>query len=72
MDVYDFCYRCTDDCWIVAIYDMRTEEEVFHGSMRDAMDSDFAFCDVLSFDLVPAFEDSDVAVILNIETEEDE
>lgn len=71
VDVYDFCELCTDDSWKIAIYDFTTEEEVFRGSIRDAMDSDYAFCDVLSYDICVS-DDSDVAMILNIETDDED
>ena len=67
MDVYDFCNLCTDDSIEIAIYDFYGEEEVFRGTMREAMDSDWDSYDVESFDLTP-----DGMIILNIDTEDDD
>lgn len=67
MDVYDFCYLCTDDTVEVRIYDMNpaVENEVFRGSMWDAEQSAFSDYEVLSFDLDPR-----EGLILNIDTSE--
>ena len=67
MDVYDFCNLCTDDGIEIAIYDFYGEEEVFRGTMREAMDSDWEGNEVQSFDLTP-----DGMIILNIDTEDDD
>ncbi len=55
MSIYDFCYLCTDDSVIIHIFDMNenVEEEVFFGTMRDAMLSEFAEFEVESFDVAP-------------------
>ena len=68
MSVYDFCSLCTDDLEAVRIYDMNeeVEDEVFFGTMRDAMYSDWAEYDVDSFDLSPE------GLCLNIDTAEDD
>ena len=65
MSVYDFCYLCTDDSAEVSIFDMHPaiENEVFKGTMRDAMDSAWADNEVFSFDLDPQ-----AGLILNIDT----
>lgn len=67
MDVYNFCYLCTDDGAQVRIYDMNPviENVVFSGTMRDAMYMPWEGYEVLSFDLDP--EDG---LILNIDTSE--
>lgn len=69
MNVYDFCYLCTDDGTTVHIYDMNDNvgEEVFTGTMRDAMWSDYAYREVWSFDF-----DEQYGLTLNIETESEE
>lgn len=69
MSVYDFCYLCTDDGAIIHIYDMNDNvgEEVFTGTTYDAMLSDYAYCEVSSFDL-----DKEYGLTLNIETESEE
>lgn len=71
MNVYDFCNLCTDDSTIIAVYDFTSEDEIFCGSMRDAMWEDFSDCEVLSFDICPP-DGRGVSMILNIETEEGE
>ena len=55
MIIYDFCYLCTDDSVIIRIFDMNenVEEEVFSGSIRDAMLSEFAEFEVESFGVAP-------------------
>ena len=67
MNVFDFCDLCTDDEAPVRIYDMNPviENEVFSGTMRDAMFCAWERYEVESFDLVP--EDG---LILNIDTSE--
>lgn len=72
VDVYDFCELCTDDSVEVAIYDMTTDEEVFRGEMSEAKDSDYAFCDVLSFDVCPVNGNGTSLLILNIETDDED
>ena len=64
--VYDFCNLATDDSQDVCIYDLSTMEEVFKGTMYEAMLSDYADYEVLSFDLGYT---EDVYMCLNIETE---
>ena len=68
MSVYDLCSLCTDDQAEVHIYDMNAdvEDEVFVGTMRDAMYGDWSEYDVDSFDYTPD------GLILNIDTTEDE
>lgn len=68
MSVYDLCSLCTDDQAEVHIYDMNddVEDEVFVGTMRDAMYGDWSEYDVDSFDYTPD------GLILNIDTTEDE
>jgi len=70
MSVYDFCYTCTDDGAIIVIYDMTTETEVFHDTMREAMFSDFCDYEVLSFDICPN-DGRGISVILNICTDDE-
>ena len=66
MPVYDFCGLCTDESVDVSIYDMNgdVEDEVFTGSMRGAMESEWADFEVGSFDLTPD------GLCLNIDTSE--
>ena len=71
MDVYDFCNLCTDDGTIVAVYDFAAGDEIFCGTMSDAMWEDFSNCEVLSFDICPP-DGRGVSLILNIETEDDD
>ena len=68
MSVYDFCYLCTDDSVEIHIFDMNedVEEEVFFGTMRDAQLSDFANCEVESYDVTPHD-----GIILNIDSSDD-
>lgn len=65
MTVYDFCFLCTDDSNEICIYDMNenVEDEVFNGTMDEAMYSDYSDCEVLSFDYYGG------ELCLNIETE---
>ena len=51
MTVYDFCYLCTDDGNEICIYDLITGEEVFKGTIDDAMYSEYANYEVQSYDL---------------------
>ena len=71
MNVYDFLYLLTDDSEMIAIYNLTTEEEVFCGEARDAMDGDFCGCEVMSFDVCRG-DPRGVVLCLNIETEEEE
>lgn len=68
MSLYDFCALCTDDQTMVCIYDMNeaVEREVFHGTLREAMYSDYEGYDVDSFDLDCG------NIILNIDTTEED
>lgn len=68
MSVHDFCFLCTDDQVEIRIYDMNddVEDEVFVGTMRDAMYGDFADYEVDSFDYTPD------GLILNIDTTEED
>lgn len=68
MSVYEFCYLCTDDGTEVRIYDMNraVEAEVFCGTMRDAMLTDYSDYEVCSFDVDPK-----CGLILNIDTTEE-
>lgn len=72
MDVFDFCDLCTDDTAEVRIYDMNPdiEKEVFTGTMQDAMNSDFAYSEVQSFDLCGGNIHDGYApfIVLNIDT----
>ena len=67
MDIFDFCYLCTDDTAEVRIYDINPaiENEIFSGTMRDATYSAWESYEVLSFDLDPR-----EGLILNIDTSE--
>ena len=67
MTVYDFCNLCTDDSHEICIYDMRVGDDVFKGTIDDAMYSDYSEYEVLSYDL----DYGDVYMCLNIETDED-
>ena len=71
MDIYDFCNLCTDDGELVAIYDFTTEEEIFCGSMSDAMLEDWTYYEVLSFDICK-HDERGVYLVLNIETESED
>ena len=66
MTVYDFLYVFNDDMEVVRIYDTRTEEEVFVGTIRDAMYCDYENDDVDGVDL-----DRD-GMIITIETDEED
>lgn len=66
MTVYDFLYVFNDDMEVVRIYDTRTEEEVFVGTIRDAMCCDYEGYDVDGVDL-----DRD-GMTITIETDEED
>ena len=70
MDVYTFCELCNDDSLFASIFDCRTEERVFRGTIRDLMYSGYEDYDVLSIDILSNDMGADVAVEINIETEE--
>lgn len=67
MTVSYFCYLCTDDTVEIRIYDMNPaiENEVFVGSMHDAIYSEWEGYEVLSYDLDPQ-----AGLIVNIDTSE--
>lgn len=67
MNIYDFCNLCTDDGSVFRIYDMNPaiENEVFVGSMHDAIYSEWEGYEVLSYDLDPQ-----AGLIVNIDTSE--
>ena len=65
MTVYDFLYVFNDDYEVVRIYDTRTEEEVFVGTIRDAM-----YCDYEGYDVDGVDLDRD-GMIITIETDEE-
>ena len=71
MDIYDFVTLLTDDSAMVAVYDYATEEEVYCGEARDLLYEDIRECEILAVDLCSG-DPRGVALILNIETEEDE
>ena len=71
MTVYDILYLLGDDGEEIAVFDLTTCEEVFCGSARDAMYSDFGDCEVASFDL-DHHDPRGVLLVLNIEIEEEE
>lgn len=66
MTVYDFLSLCCDDSSKCSIWDCKTEETVFDGSMSDAMFSEYADYEVLSFDS-PGY----YFICLNIDTSDD-
>ena len=66
MTVYDFLYVFNDDMEVVRIYDTRTEEEVFVGTIRDAM-----YCDYDGYDVDGVDLDRD-GMIITIETDEED
>ena len=66
MSVYDFLYVFNDDMEVVRIYDTRTEEEVFVGTIRDAM-----YCDYEGYDVDGVDLDRD-GMIITIETDEED
>ena len=66
MTVYDFLYVFNDDMEVVRIYDTRTEEEVFVGTIRDAM-----YCDYEGYDVDGVDLDRD-GMIITIETDEED
>ena len=72
MDVYDFLSLACDDSYHVEIYDLSSDLPLaFEGEARDAMLSDFAEYEVLSFDLYLDGENRPT-ICLNIETEEED
>ena len=66
MTVYDFLYVFNDDMEVVRIYDTRTEEEVFVGTIRDAM-----YCDYEGYEVDGVDLDRD-GMIITIETDEED
>ena len=66
MTFYDFLYVFNDEYEVVRIYDTRTEEEVFVGTIRDAMYCDYEGYEVDGLDL-----DRD-GMIITIETDEED
>ncbi len=66
MTVYDFLYVFNDDYEVVRIYDTRTEEEVFAGTIRDAM-----YCDYEGYEVDGVDLDRD-GMIITIETDEED
>ena len=64
--VYDFLYLFNDDLERVRIYDATTEEEVFAGTFREAMYSDYEGYAVDGVDI-----DKD-GMIITIETDEED
>lgn len=66
MTVYDFLYVFNDDMEVVRFYDTRTEEEVFVGTIRDAM-----YCDYEGYDVDGVDLDRD-GMIITIETDEED
>ena len=49
IDVYDFCFLYIEDGENVAIWSAEEEKNVFEGTFREAMDSDYAYEEVNSF-----------------------
>lgn len=49
IDVYDFCFLYIEDAEEVTIWSAEKEENVFEGTFREAMDSDYAYEEVNSF-----------------------
>ena len=70
MSVYEMMMLLCEDDAIIAIYDFRSEEEVFCGEAADAIDCAFCDCEVMSFDLCRD-DARGVQMILNIESEEE-
>lgn len=66
MSVYDFLYVFNNDYEVVRIYDTRTEEDVFVGTIRDAM-----YCDYESYDVDGVDLDRD-GMIITIETDDED
>lgn len=66
MTVYDFLYMFNDDSITCAIYDTTTEEEVFKGTVRGAMYSDYESEEVDGVDL------DDGIILVTITTAEEE
>ena len=68
IDVRAFCWLCTDGSAKITIYDMNpmVEDNVFTGTMADAMYSDYKNSEVWSYDFVAG------TLILNIDTSDNE
>ena len=49
MDVYEFCFLAIEDSEEVIIWSISKEKEVFKGTYREAMNSDYDCDDVQSF-----------------------
>lgn len=67
MTIYDFIYLACDS-FLVAIYDMNSGKEVFRGYSNE-IPSELEDMELMSFDM-PSYHDK--AMVLNVETEEDE
>ena len=71
--LYDFIDFFSDDDALCAIYDSRTETEVFHGSMRSAKLSHYADYELQGVDFCEYDgKNGGVWFIFDIETDEDE
>lgn len=69
MDVYDFCMLSCDDSAHIEICDLSDDATiVFMGDAREAMESEYERCEVLSFDLYLDGENRPT-ICLNIERE---
>lgn len=64
MTVYDFLYLCTDDSVVIQIWDQAQVSIVAVCEIRDAMDGEYADCELDSFDIC------EHGLILNIDTSE--
>lgn len=51
IDVYDFCFLYIEDSEGVTIWSAEEEKNVFEGTFREAMDSDYALEEVNSFEI---------------------
>ena len=49
IDVYDFCFLYIEDAEEVVIWSAEEEKNVFEGTFREAMNSNFAYEEVQSF-----------------------
>lgn len=52
LDVYSLCGYALDEWESVKIYSIDRNEEVFEGTFEEARDSEYADCEIMSFEVV--------------------
>lgn len=67
MTIYDLLYLACDNSFEIAVYDMTTETELYRGDASE-IPSELEDLELMSFDAPTCH---DMALVLNVETEED-